>query len=331
MRLVLPVSLVTLLAACSSPAGPTPPPGTVAPALSCPDVASQIAEGAAVVVQYQLPRVSGGTAPINVVCAQPPGSSFPLGTTDVSCTATDGAARTAQCSFRVSVTLIPRLKGTQILAFGDSITEGTSSPPQPTRIRSAGHPGSYPALMLGLLQNRYAVQTITVVNEGIGGEHVLEGGGDRLDRVVERDRPDVVIVLEGVNDLNAGRSPNAVSDALRLAVRRVVRRDVPLVMVSTVLPVVEGRGKVVNPAAVDALNANIRTWVGAERAVLVDGHVIMAPMKELLIGQDGLHPTPAGFEFIANMFFDAIKQHFELPAPAAPASLGARSWPFTMP
>lgn len=330
IRLLLSAFVVTLVAACSNPAGPTPPAGG-APVLSCPaDVVWRIAEGGTGVVDYPPPQVSGGTAPVNVTCVQPAGSSFPIGTTAVACTATDSASRTAQCGFSVSVALIPRLKGTKILAFGDSITWGTSSPPQPMRIRSAGEPGSYPAVLLGLLQTRYAAQTITVINEGLPGEHVTQTGEDRLDRVVDQHRPDVVIVMEGVNDMNDRKNPNTVSDTLRLSVRRVVRMNVPLVMVSTVLPVVEGRGKVVNPAGVDALNAGIRSWAVAERAVLVDGYTIMAPMKELLIGQDGLHPTPAGFEFIANMFFEAIQQHFELPAPAAPASATAPSWPFTM-
>jgi hypothetical protein len=37
------------------------------------------------------------------VCSPPSGSSFPLGTTTVSCTAIDGAGNTASCSFTVTV------------------------------------------------------------------------------------------------------------------------------------------------------------------------------------------------------------------------------------
>jgi HYR domain-containing protein len=41
-------------------------------------------------------------APV-VVCNPPSGSSFPLGTTTVTCTATDAAGNTAQCTFNVTV------------------------------------------------------------------------------------------------------------------------------------------------------------------------------------------------------------------------------------
>jgi len=52
---------------------------------------------------YPAPLVSGGTGYVVVVCNPPSGSVFPVGTTTVTCTATDGSGATASCSFNVTV------------------------------------------------------------------------------------------------------------------------------------------------------------------------------------------------------------------------------------
>lgn len=321
---------LALTLACSSPSAPTPPPATGAPTVQCPaDVQAPSLDGTNVAVAYPPPQVAGGSAPVTVACAAPSGSAFAPGDTTVTCTATDSASRTAACTFRVSVTRVPRLRGTTVLAFGDSITWGVVSPPATNRVRSVGPAGSYPALLQEKLTARYAAQTPEVINEGWAGELLTGEGEDRLERVVERYRPDVLIVLEGVNDIGS-KDPEFVGDVLRGAVRRAVRMNVPLVLVSTLLPGVEGRIKPPDPERVDALNDEIRSWASVEGAVLVDTFVAVDPMKEILIGQDGLHPTPAGYQFMADVFLDVIKNHFEVPDPAVPAGLNAPAWPFAL-
>ncbi len=329
IRLLLSAATLALTIACSSPSGPTPPPGGGAPTVQCPaDVQAQLIEGTEVPVNYPLAQAVGGAAPVAVACVAPSGSPFVLGDTTVTCTATDSASRTASCTFRVSVTRVPRLRGTRVLAFGDSITWGVVSQPAPNRVRSAGPAGSYPALLQDKLRARYAAQTVEVINEGQPGELLTGEGEDRLERLVERHRPDMLIVLEGVNDIGT-KDPELVGDVLRSAVRRAVRANVPLVMVSTLLPGVQGRIKPPDPDRVDALNDEIRSWASAEGAVLVDTFHAVDPMKELFIGQDGLHPTPAGYEFLADVFLDVIKNHFEAAAPADPARLASPTWPFS--
>src|SRR5690606_3128096 len=63
-------------------------------------------------------------------------------------------------------------------------------------------------------------------------------------------------------------------------------------------------------------------WAGIERALLVDAYAAFAPERATLIGEDGLHPTPAGYTRLAELFRDAIQANFELPPPAAPAPAG---------
>ena len=58
---------------------------------------------AGVVVNYPAPTVVGNCPPIAVVCLPPSGSVFPIGTTTVTCTASDRAGNSAKCEFRVTV------------------------------------------------------------------------------------------------------------------------------------------------------------------------------------------------------------------------------------
>jgi len=320
-RLTLLFTVTALGASCSSPAGPTPPPPTSALTLTCPaDVQTGVEEGRAV-VQYPLPQAGGGTVPVAVACTIPSGGEFPIGSTPVVCTATDSAARVAQCAFRVHVSAIPRLRGTKIVAFGDSITAGVASDPLPLARPLIDLEGSYPRTLRDLLAARYTAQSITVINEGIPGESVIsaaptgQSGEDRLEDVVLRHRPDVLIVLEGVNGLSSS-TVDDISEGLRRGVRRAVRDGVPLVIVSTILPGLPEGTKPPDPKAVDALNHEIRWWAPREAARLADTHPIIAADPRRFIGRDGLHPTPDGFRRMAEHFFEVIKTHFEMPPPA---------------
>jgi hypothetical protein len=75
------------------------------PLITCPSdvsVSNDFSQCSAV-VNYPAPLVSGGTGNIVVVCIPPSGSVFPLGTTTVTCTATDAVGHIGTCSFIVTV------------------------------------------------------------------------------------------------------------------------------------------------------------------------------------------------------------------------------------
>jgi hypothetical protein len=75
------------------------PPSIVCPA---PIVVANAAGQCSAIVNYTV-KASDNCSGVNTVCTVPSGSSFPVGTTTVTCTATDGAGHTAQCSFTVTV------------------------------------------------------------------------------------------------------------------------------------------------------------------------------------------------------------------------------------
>src|SRR5207253_5289329 len=68
------------------------------PTITCPaDINSQ-----SPIVTYPTPTASDNCGSVMVVCSPPSGSTFPVGTTTVNCTATDTAGNTASCSFNVT-------------------------------------------------------------------------------------------------------------------------------------------------------------------------------------------------------------------------------------
>jgi hypothetical protein len=73
--------------------------------ITCPtDIAANDDPGqCSAVVNYPAPMVSGGTGNVVVVCNPLSGSVFPVGTTTVTCTATDTSGATAVCSFNVTI------------------------------------------------------------------------------------------------------------------------------------------------------------------------------------------------------------------------------------
>jgi hypothetical protein len=94
-------------ASCSSKVVVQAP--TVAPlAISCPVIEPVTATGGAekTKVTYTDPKVAGGLLPVTVQCTPKSGTQFALGTTSVSCVASDSAKQTASC--QTSVTVLPK-------------------------------------------------------------------------------------------------------------------------------------------------------------------------------------------------------------------------------
>jgi lysophospholipase L1-like esterase len=123
----------------------------------------------------------------------------------------------------------------------------------------------------------------------------------------------VLLLMEGANDLNGVTpSANATTNAMEDMVRDAHFRGV-FVMLATLPPQRPGVGtKTTTPDLLARYNSNLRAMVtkkGAELGVqLVDVNVLL-PVS--LIGQDGLHPTEAGYDKLAEIFLDAIKQKYE--------------------
>ncbi len=323
-----------LIAGCNghspSPA-PTPPPPVASLSVQCPgDQAAGSSTGSAVVT-YPPPTTTGGTAPVATKCTMPSGTAFPVGVSDVVCTATDSVNRTASCVFHVDVSLQVKLKGTRFLAFGDSITGGeVAAPNSPLDYRPDL---SYPTVLAQSLIARYASQTIAMTNCGQYGQQavadtgrlqsVLAGGscGPTIPmgrRQFDASLFDALLLLEGTNDLNGNDGDSSiigkVTEALKADIRRAKTAGVQQVFLST-LPPEFGLGGDMVPDMNDA----IRALAASEGVILVDNYTALGGATSTLIGVGGIHPTADGYRVMAQTFLTAIEANFEVPPASASA------------
>ncbi len=79
---------------------------TQPPTITCPaniTAVTSICAGSSQVVTYPPPTASDNCPGVTVACVPPSGSTIPIGTSTVTCTATDASGNTATCSFTVSL------------------------------------------------------------------------------------------------------------------------------------------------------------------------------------------------------------------------------------
>jgi lysophospholipase L1-like esterase len=320
--LALAVSVASGACGGDSPAGPSPPPD---PQLSivCPPAQSAVSfQSQPAAVSWPAPTTQGGTAPIQTTCTPASGSAFLPGTTAVACTATgSGANQTASCSFPVTVTRPPQISVTRFMAFGDSITWGTASPPAGFLAYPIPSPSySYPTQLFSLLGVRYPDQAISMANEGWPGEAVAEGL-NRLPSALAVNSPEVLLLLDGANDLLGNPSSSTtqyIASKLRDMVRTATARTPTIkVLLATFPPQYHGtpdRGA--GAEFVPELNQRIAGVAQSEGATLVDLYAAFPAGGKPYIGIDGLHPTEQGFTLMAQTFARVIQEKFEVKATA---------------
>jgi hypothetical protein len=111
-----PVGTTTVTCIATDAAGNMSPPcqfnvtvnDTEAPTITCPaDISVPNDPGQNGAIVNFTPIVSDNCPGVTFECNPPSGSFFPLGTTTVTCNATDAAGNTASCSFNVTVFIPP--------------------------------------------------------------------------------------------------------------------------------------------------------------------------------------------------------------------------------
>lgn len=272
-------------------------------------------------LHFDMPPVTDGQGTVNVTCSPGSGSSFPIGSTTVTCTATDSLSRTATCSFAVNIAKLPTLSKTRYLAFGDSITAGEVT--FPVGASSTGGDritkqvvvpaASYPTMLLNTLRGRYASQagSFEVFNYGVGGEKVINTR-NRFFSALNATRPEVLLLMEGANDIPLGEDGAASSAAneIRIWVAEAKSRGIR-VFLATPVPGRPGNRQIQPILLVDYAN-RMRRVAEQEGVTLVDLYTLMLPDAQRYIGVDGLHPNEAGYARIADLFFQAIQAAFEV-------------------
>ena len=200
---------------------------------------------------------------------------------------------------------------------------------------------AYTVRLRNLLRARYPKQTdIDVVNAGIGGECVFlsgcqPGGGNSgarrlLDLLDSGDSSDLVVILEGVNDLNHDVSITAITDRLRLMVQSAKSQGKKVIL-SSLTPVKApldhvGESPVfwkADPFRVASLNVAIDGLAATENVPRVNMFAAFGSGPgaldcnnnascRALLSPDGLHPNAAGYARMADVINAKIVETFEV-------------------
>jgi lysophospholipase L1-like esterase len=206
----------------------------------------------------------------------------------------------------------PRLSRTRFLAFGDSLTTGEVTNPVGLSITKlvVVPSAAYPSVLHNQLQARYPPQAsdITMVNAGVGGETVVSAVL-RFDGLLDEHRPEVVLLMLGVNQLGA-IGPDVSAALIRSMIQTAKARSLG-VFIGSMLPTVAGRQRSQNVPLLEAYNARLREVCTLEGVPFVDLYGTLLPEALEIIGIDGLHPTEAGYRRIADVFFSAIRAALE--------------------
>ena len=199
------------------------------------------------------------------------------------------------------------------LAFGDSITFGTLSSFDGSFLINDAV-GSYPRLLQALFTANNVGGPFTVVNAGQPGE-TARAGVDRLPGVLNTYRPEVLMLLEGINDMNvfnatpaqtAGNIANMVQTA-RLFNCTVLVATMPQTYPST-YP--DGTTHRQSSDKIVPYNDELRRRLGGQQNVhIVDIYAAFGTDRSLM-GADGLHPTSAGYQRMAETFHNRIREIF---------------------
>lgn len=211
----------------------------------------------------------------------------------------------------------PVLRVVRILSFGDSLTEGKISAPLPVAPfgLTPGAPESYPFKLQAMLTSRYTTQSIFVLN-GFGSGEGAVNARARFNMTLSEEKPDLVLLIDGANDLFALRGQTVaaalpqigkVAVAVEEMAEEAIGRGIP-VMIGTLPPMRESGQRGGGAPFQPAFNELLRGVADEKGAQFVD---LFSLVPLSLVGEDGLHLTEAGYQKIAEVFFTVIAQKFE--------------------
>ncbi|RPH57763.1 hypothetical protein EHM82_00545 [bacterium] len=190
-------------------------------------------------------------------------------------------------------------------AYGDSITAGLGDDPS-LPLEEAG----YPARLQELLEN--AGRPEKVENFGLGAEDTSEGIF-RIEVVFPVTRPgDVMMIMEGTNDISRGISPETTAFNLNTMAGKCRREGLDVIH-ATVIPRLPNARVDENNLITQQTNGLIRNLAGIQNRPLVDPFEMFTQQTDLFdrlysdIPDDPVgHPNPAGYDLLAQTFFNVL-------------------------
>jgi lysophospholipase L1-like esterase len=165
-----------------------------------------------------------------------------------------------------------------VLAFGDSLTYGTG----------AEKGGSYPARLEALIGRK-------VINAGISGE--LSGEGrSRLVELLDRHRPDLMILCHGGNDLLRRTGEENAAANLKAMIAMAKERRIDVVLLGVPRP-----GLVLSPP-------DFYQEIAEEFSIPYEGEILPGILGERSLKSDRFHPNAEGYRKLAQAVEALLKK-----------------------
>ncbi len=191
-----------------------------------------------------------------------------------------------------------------IVALGDSTTAGTPAFKSPLEAPPAG---------AGNVQSQYAYWLMQahadwrVLNRGVNGDRTDQIRA-RFARDVAQAKPDVVVIIAGVNDVYQGRSTESAERELEAMYDAARAQKIPIVA-GSIIPYDSATPD--ENAGMHAINAWIRGYAAKHPdTIFCDTRAAVAAPgapDRLISSPDGLHPSPDGYRRIADALEPAIR------------------------
>lgn len=165
-----------------------------------------------------------------------------------------------------------------ILAFGDSLTAGTG----------AAETESYPAVLAQLIGRK-------VINAGVPGE-VTAIGLQRLPEFLEREKPALLILCHGGNDLLGHQNHQQISENMRAMIRIAGEHGVKVMLVAVPSPDLSLKA----PLFYDE--------IAKEFNIPIERKVLSAILAKRTLKSDYIHPNAAGYRKFAEALALILKK-----------------------
>lgn len=166
-----------------------------------------------------------------------------------------------------------------ILAFGDSLTVGVGAQP--------AH--SYPSVLADL-------SGLEVVNAGVSGE-TTEDGLERLRETLPRVRPDLLLLLEGGNDILRSVQPDRTHRNLESMVELALAEGVQVVLIG------------VPNKLLFSDSANYYAEIAERHSLVFDGDTLADLLRDGALKSDAIHLNAAGYRELARATYELLVNH----------------------
>jgi lysophospholipase L1-like esterase len=185
------------------------------------------------------------------------------------------------------ITIARPVWGIEIIAFGDSITSGTGSTT-----------GGYPSRLQQIIEE--TGKPCIIHNLGISGERTYQGV-KRIDEVLDAIPADMILIMEGTNDIRSHHPWEITKQNLQLMIDKAKSKGVTPVL-STLTPSNQANSEVLIP---NKYNPMIRELAEQNNIPLVDQYSAIETSWSSLTF-DGIHPNEKGYLSLAETWNESI-------------------------